>query len=427
MNKIYKVVWNNARKCYVVVSEIAKNRGKNNVRSIVERLASRMPRLAARIQAATLWNAAGMKQVFAADGQLPAHPRTAARWAAPVLAAGILLQTASGFASTIKNADGNNLAGNGKVHNLYVQDMLDNNKTGVNKFNEYKISAGDIANMHFNKKDETVYVTNLVNLVHSKIDINGTVNAVRNGKIDGNLYFISPNGMTVGKTGVINAGRLGAFIPAASYWDELWNYKENVVNNFADFENYGKRDGNGNYSVISLQVADGNGNYKDTRLEFAKGKKIEIEGRINTRNGIVLGARDIQVKEGAVLRRSASAEVVNFNELVNIKDSAGKVTLNAGLGADLNAAVDGSTGDIILRAESSHSFVNGIVSSELYESIMKTEVKANVEMAGSIVTDGPADLSAEASTSFINTAYGGTSIFSDIAFNFLDGIGITRA
>ena len=413
MNKIYKVVWNNARKCYVVVSEIAKNRGKNNVRSIVERLASRMPRLAARIQAATLWNAAGMKQVFAADGQLPAHPRTAARWAAPVLAAGILLQTASGFASTIKNADGNNLAGNGKVHNLYVQDMLDNNKTGVNKFNEYKISAGDIANMHFNKQGEMVYATNLVNLVHSKIDINGTVNAVRNGKIDGNLYFISPDGMAVGEKGVINAGRLRAFIPATSYWDELWNLKQNVVNNFKDFENYGRR--------------DANGNYKDTSLGLAKGKKIEIAGHINTRNGIVLGAQDIQVKGGAILRRSASAEEVNFNELVNIKDPAGTVTLDAGLGADLNAAVDGGTGDIILRAEASHSFVNGIVSSELYESIMKTEVKANVEMAGSIVTDGPADLSAEASTSFINTAYGGTSMFSDIAFNFLDGIGITRA
>ena len=39
MNKIYKVIWSEARKCYVVVAEIAKNHGKNNVRSIVERLA----------------------------------------------------------------------------------------------------------------------------------------------------------------------------------------------------------------------------------------------------------------------------------------------------------------------------------------------------------------------------------------------------
>ena len=29
MNKIYKVIWSEARKCYVVVAEIAKNHGKN--------------------------------------------------------------------------------------------------------------------------------------------------------------------------------------------------------------------------------------------------------------------------------------------------------------------------------------------------------------------------------------------------------------
>ena len=38
MNKIYKIIWSDARKCYVVVAEIAKNRGKNNVRTIVEGL-----------------------------------------------------------------------------------------------------------------------------------------------------------------------------------------------------------------------------------------------------------------------------------------------------------------------------------------------------------------------------------------------------
>lgn len=30
MNKIYKVIWNRVRHCYVVVSEIAKNHGKEH-------------------------------------------------------------------------------------------------------------------------------------------------------------------------------------------------------------------------------------------------------------------------------------------------------------------------------------------------------------------------------------------------------------
>ena len=41
MNKAYKVIWSHARKCYVVVSEIAKNHGKNNTRSIISQIATR--------------------------------------------------------------------------------------------------------------------------------------------------------------------------------------------------------------------------------------------------------------------------------------------------------------------------------------------------------------------------------------------------
>ena len=402
MNKVYKVIWSHARKCYVVVSEIAKNHGKNNTKSIVSRLA-------ARVQAITLRNAAE-GQAFTVCGQPVARPCTAARWIAPLVLAGILLQPVSGFASIIKEKGGDNLAVSGNVHNIYVQKMQDNNNIGLNKFDKYEISPGHIANMHFNKKNETTYANNLVNLVNSKIDIQGTVNAVRNGKIDGNLYFISPDGMTVGPTGVINAGRVGAFIPNTIYWDEMWKEDANIKNNFADFENYGRRDTNGKYN--------------DTRLVFAKGKTIEIEGQINTRNGIVLGARDIVVWQGAVLKRSADPADVNFNVLVNIKNADG-TEINAGLGSDLNAVVDGSTGDIILRAESAHSFVNGITQIETLESVLKTEVQSSVTMSGAIVTDGAVDISAEAETSFTNLAYAGTSLLSDIGANFLNGMGIT--
>ena len=208
MNKVYKVIWSNARKCYVVVSEIAKNRGKNNTRSIVSQLA-------ARVQAITLRNTEEGK-AFTVCGQPAARPRTAARWIAPLVLAGFLLQPVSGFASIIKEKGGDNLAVSGNVHNIYVQKMQDNNNIGLNKFDKYEISPGHIANMHFNEQNGKVYANNLVNLVNSKIDINGTVNAVKNGKIDGNLYFISPKGMVVGNTGVINAGRVGAFIPNTS-------------------------------------------------------------------------------------------------------------------------------------------------------------------------------------------------------------------
>ena len=33
MNKIYKVIWNKAKNCYVVTSELAKSHGKGNGRA----------------------------------------------------------------------------------------------------------------------------------------------------------------------------------------------------------------------------------------------------------------------------------------------------------------------------------------------------------------------------------------------------------
>ena len=105
----------------------------------------------------------------------------------------------SAQASTITTKDGKSLTPKNKVFNIEVQKKL-SNQVGVNKFKDFSLDKGHIANMQFGK------LQTLANLVDNKININGTVNALRDGKIGGNLYFLSPNGIAVGSTGVINAG-----------------------------------------------------------------------------------------------------------------------------------------------------------------------------------------------------------------------------
>ena len=208
MNKIYKVIWSEARKCYVVVAEIAKNHGKNNVRSIVERLAVKSAQALLEIFSSAKQTTAGSELTVAA--QRTAYPRTAAQWIVPLMTVGVLLQAMPGFASTIKDADNKSLTSGGNVHNIYTQQILSNDRVnfGYNRFQEFKITPGDIANMYFHVQNHPeIKSENMVNLVKSKIDIQGTVNAIKDNRIGGNLYFISPNGMTVGPTGVINTGR----------------------------------------------------------------------------------------------------------------------------------------------------------------------------------------------------------------------------
>ncbi|MBQ6913731.1 MAG: leukotoxin LktA family filamentous adhesin, partial [Acidaminococcaceae bacterium] len=200
MNKIYKIIWSDVRKCYVVVAEIARNRGKNSVRTIVEGLAAR-------------------------------SLARAGRWALPFVTAGALLLPVSGWAATTVITPASVLPSSQKetvvnnnnvVYDVYMQRKITNGP-GVNQFDKFSLASGNIANMHFRTKSGGLTADSLVNLVKSRIDIHGTVNAVKNNRIDGNLYFVSPDGMTVGSTGVINAGRFVALAPTQSYFDNLWS------------------------------------------------------------------------------------------------------------------------------------------------------------------------------------------------------------
>ena len=59
-------------------------------------------------------------------------------------------------------------------------------QVGVNKFKDFTLDQGQIANMQFGT------LQTVANLVDNKININGTVNALRDGKIGGNLCFLNP-------------------------------------------------------------------------------------------------------------------------------------------------------------------------------------------------------------------------------------------
>ena len=74
-----------------------------------------------------------------------------------------------------------------KVAHIFAEQA--SGTTGLNRFKYFDVGAGQIANLYFQKKNGDPLNT-LVNTVESQISISGTVNAVRNNKIGGNLYFL---------------------------------------------------------------------------------------------------------------------------------------------------------------------------------------------------------------------------------------------
>ena len=137
-----------------------------------------------------------------------------------VTTAGFIMQPFTAFAGQIikQNDLNNNLIKDG-VANIWADRVVD--KTAVNVFNKFNLSQNEIANMYFGLKDTKHDAANLVNFVNDRIDINGTVNAIQNSQIGGNLFFLSKDGMAVGKSGVINTGSLYVMTPTADYIDNM--------------------------------------------------------------------------------------------------------------------------------------------------------------------------------------------------------------
>ena len=171
MNKIYKVVWNAARGCYVVGSELIKtHQGKKSVRrggSVLSRAGT------ALLLAIAGWGAAchfSYANVTVADQKYENKVTT------------------------------DHLANGGTQYDITNQQVKDGN--ALNNFNDFGIKQHDVANLHMGEANHQI------NVVKNKIDIDGVVNAIKDNKIGGDVYFFSNAGIAVGSHGVFNVGRL---------------------------------------------------------------------------------------------------------------------------------------------------------------------------------------------------------------------------
>lgn len=280
-----------------------------------------------------------------------------------VTAMGFVLQPVAAMAQTVINPvkGGATVETNGHVTNVWAGTVV--NDVALNVFKQFDVGANDIANMYFKEKDGNVEASNLVNMVGSRININGTVNAIQNKKIGGNLYFLSSDGIVVGAGGVVNAGTLTLMTPsdrfmktamAAAGTDGVLTDATNAVINIFD-DNY-KVD----VDTFKNSYLINNWN-KFQKMEIAMNKSgtITVNGTINTIDGIRMKAAHINVgkeldSNGKIIKNATAKAVLNsgivdFKDIVNIKGTNNQAAVSAGLGNDLTAEVTGD-GNIVLAA-----------------------------------------------------------------------------
>lgn len=175
MNKIYKVIWNATRGCYVVASELVKtHQGKKSTR-----------------RGGSILSRAGTALLLAIAG-----------WGAACnfIYADVTVADQKKYGNTVTVNDIANIANNGKQYDITNQQVKDGN--ALNKFTDFALKQHDVANLHMGEANHQI------NVVKNKIDIDGVVNAIKDNKIGGDVYFFSNAGIAVGSHGVFNVGRL---------------------------------------------------------------------------------------------------------------------------------------------------------------------------------------------------------------------------
>ena len=113
-------------------------------------------------------------------------------------------------------ADGN------KIYN--IDPSVINGDIGFRLYEEFQLNKGEIANLIFKYygDKEPKNIEKFVNLVDNKININGLVNTMRDGNFyNGQAIFVSPNGMVVGASGVLNVGSLTVLTPDQNQYNKF--------------------------------------------------------------------------------------------------------------------------------------------------------------------------------------------------------------
>lgn len=296
---------------------------------------------------------------------------------------GVTVADQKHYGDTVKVTD---IANSGKQYDITNQQVKGGN--ALNKFDKFGINQHDVANLHMGEANHQI------NVVKNKINIDGVVNAIKDNKIGGDVYFFSDAGIAVGATGVFNVGRLTLGTNAA-YGEALYN---------------GGMEKHLAQSAASQAKA------------VAGGSDISLEGKVYAQSDVVLGAGSVNVKGGEIRTHRNNADTyadkkvaeAYRNQLVNVSPSAtvakalghGDIAL-AAVGASSvakpfetkgaividQAYMDAAGGDTSISASAERNAGN----------FRNNQATATVDISGSTIKGNNVDISAEAK---VNTQVG---------------------
>ncbi len=201
--------------------------------------------------------------------------------------------TSQASASMITGVKPEDIGGGHNRYDITPEGLFGDKNVGFKTYENFKLDEGDIANLIFNYYGKDV--SKFVNLVDNQIDINGIVNAVNaNGQFNGgNVMFISPKGMVVGASGVLNVGSLTVLTPDQKKYEDFVK-DPSIRTDLSDLYS----EGTGTVTIDGKVIARG-----DVDIRAAA---------VNINNSIMAGVGN----NNQVFTTNSQADVL-FNSLVN--------------------------------------------------------------------------------------------------------------
>ncbi|MBO6290450.1 MAG: hypothetical protein J6N45_09060, partial [Alphaproteobacteria bacterium] len=229
------------------------------------------------------------------------------RWYKQILIKCAILNTAVmtlSFGAPASASDITGITPNGNTYNIEAAKV--SGSTGFREYNNFNLDNGDVANLIYKQGYDK-----FVNMVDNQVNINGIVNTMSdNNFFNGHAIFVSPNGIVVGASGVLNVGSLTMMAPSKNAYDAFKKgYGANIkdVEFDLEHENYKSliRNSSGTIEINGKVFA------KDTVSAY--GRQIKIQ---KNKTGEGDAAIFAGVQDQKVLTKAAEADEL-FNSLVN--------------------------------------------------------------------------------------------------------------
>ena len=209
---------------------------------------------------------------------------------------------------TLDGRTDTNLVINQNVTDIYTNTVLGN--TGFNSFSIFNVYDGNEVNLYLPDGASA-----LMNMVHDQQTvIDGYLNAYKDGKIGGDVYFLNPHGIMVGATGVMNMGSVQLVTPSQDFMNNMFG-------------------ANGMISAPNVTLV------QDSHVPLSSHGLISVRGTINATGGAAITANDVRVT-GRV--ETGTSAVVSIDNLINLESSglSGAMVDLSGVEAGISISAD---------------------------------------------------------------------------------------